>query len=73
MNHGQSSPFYHDALRKQRYEEFTTVHPSAQQCVPCDICVPLTTVQVKAQELEALADAVRSENYRLYALQAQAQ
>ncbi|KAI0663109.1 hypothetical protein C8Q70DRAFT_493312 [Cubamyces menziesii] len=51
----ESSPFYHDALRKQRYEEFTTVHP------------------MKAQELEALADAVRSENYRLYALQAQAQ
>ena len=27
---------------------------------------------VKAQELEALADAVRSENYRLHALEAQA-
>ncbi|KAH9894334.1 hypothetical protein C8Q73DRAFT_513228 [Cubamyces lactineus] len=51
----ENSPFRHDALRKQRYEEFIAVHP------------------MKAQELEALADAVRSENYRLYALQAQAQ
>lgn len=33
----------------------------------------LTGSTVKAQELEALADAVRSENYRVYALQAQAQ
>ncbi|KAI0771930.1 hypothetical protein BD413DRAFT_604069 [Trametes elegans] len=51
----ESSPFYHDALKKQRYEEFTVVHP------------------MKAQELEALADAVHSENYRLYALHAQSQ
>lgn len=35
--------------------------------------VVLTSYTVKAQELEALADAVRSENYRVYALQAQAQ
>lgn len=35
--------------------------------------VVLTKSTVKAQELEALADAVRSENYRVYALQAQAQ
>ncbi|KAJ3006885.1 hypothetical protein NUW54_g3765 [Trametes sanguinea] len=51
----EGSPFYHDAIRRQHYEEFTVVHP------------------MKAPELEALADAVRSENYRLYALQAQAQ
>ncbi|KAI0356567.1 hypothetical protein OH77DRAFT_1373697, partial [Trametes cingulata] len=51
----ETSPFYHDAMRRQRYEEFTVVHP------------------MKAPELEALADAVRSENYRIYALQAQAQ
>ncbi|OJT10511.1 snRNA-activating protein complex subunit 4 [Trametes pubescens] len=51
----ESSPFYNDALRRQRYEDLTVVHP------------------MKAQELEALADAVRSENYRVYALQAQAQ
>ncbi|KAI0650090.1 hypothetical protein C8Q79DRAFT_1006389 [Trametes meyenii] len=51
----EASPFYHDALKRQRYEEFTVVHP------------------MKSQELEALADAVRSENYRIYALQAQAQ
>ncbi|KAI0676934.1 hypothetical protein C8Q78DRAFT_961051 [Trametes maxima] len=51
----ETSPFYHQALKKQRYEEFTVVHP------------------MKSQELEALADAVRSENYRIYALQAQAQ
>ncbi|KAI0824611.1 hypothetical protein BC628DRAFT_1537943 [Trametes gibbosa] len=51
----ETSPFYHDAFRKQCYEEFTVVHP------------------MKAAELEALADAVRSENYRLYALQSQAQ
>ncbi|EIW61871.1 uncharacterized protein TRAVEDRAFT_70116 [Trametes versicolor FP-101664 SS1] len=51
----ESSPFYSDVLRRQRYEDLTVVHP------------------MKAQELEALADAVRSENYRVYALQAQAQ
>ncbi|KAH9853690.1 hypothetical protein C2E23DRAFT_915021 [Lenzites betulinus] len=51
----ETSPFYHEALRKQCYEDFTVVHP------------------MKAAELEALADAVRSENYRLYALQSQAQ
>ncbi|KAL7282168.1 hypothetical protein ACG7TL_003637 [Trametes sanguinea] len=51
----EDSPLYHDAMRRQRYEEYTVAHP------------------MKAQELEALADAVRSENYRLYALQAQAQ
>ncbi|KAI1792838.1 hypothetical protein LXA43DRAFT_972192 [Ganoderma leucocontextum] len=50
----ESSPFYSDATRRQRYESFTVSHP------------------MKAQELEALADAVRSENYRLHALEAQA-
>ncbi|CDO74003.1 hypothetical protein BN946_scf185043.g52 [Trametes cinnabarina] len=54
----EESPLYHEAMRRQRYEEFTVAHPKGA---------------VKAQELEALADAVRSENYRLYALQAQAQ
>ncbi|KAI0773864.1 hypothetical protein C8Q74DRAFT_1200630 [Fomes fomentarius] len=50
----ESSPFFHEAVRRQFYEELTISH------------------SMKGQELDALADAVRSENYRLHALEAQA-
>lgn len=69
---GQDSPFYADSERRQRYVDFTGYHPSSSSfpllyarftLTPCAI--------VKVKELEDLAEAVRTENHRLYALQEQ--
>ena len=61
-------------MRRQTYQEFIEAHPSMCFSVITDrrdIAYDVGT-SVKAQELEALSDAVRSENYRIHALEAQA-
>lgn len=68
----QDSPFFEDAERRQRYLDFTGYHSST--CfhkVSVQACWSYCTV--KSKELEDLAEAVRTENYRLHALQAQRQ
>ena len=61
-------------MRRQTYQEFIEAHPSMCSSVITDHSDSAYDVGplVKAQELDALSDAVRSENYRLHALEAQA-
>ncbi|KAA1466108.1 hypothetical protein DENSPDRAFT_790470 [Dentipellis sp. KUC8613] len=49
----ETSPFYEDSMRRERYLNLTETHP------------------MKARELDSLAEAVRMENYRLCAYDAQ--
>ena len=65
----QASPFRDAALRRQRYVDATVMH----QCKYCTlvyvICVHIYVG--RPSDLEALSDAVKSENHRLYAVEAQ--
>ncbi|KAF7973216.1 hypothetical protein HWV62_15815 [Athelia sp. TMB] len=65
------SPFYDDAQRRTRYVTHTASHPSMLAIVLSAAFADYPVLEVKPKELEVLAEAVRTENHRKRALEAQ--
>ncbi|KAF7981605.1 hypothetical protein HWV62_32668 [Athelia sp. TMB] len=65
------SPFYDDAQRRTRYVTHTASHPSMLAIVSSAAFADYPVLKVKPKELEVLAEAVRTENHRKRALEAQ--
>jgi hypothetical protein len=66
----QDSPFYEEAAQRSRYLSLTEVHSSAL-FKPLRYSSPQLVAAVTKKDLETLREAVRTENYRMRALDAQ--
>lgn len=68
----QSSPFYEDAQKYKRYLEATEVHTGTiAKLLISNRHKPDPTFLVTNRLFDTLAEAVRSENYRIHAYEAQ--